>query len=238
MTEETGEPTADAAVDRLILDSEERRVIGTLIEKGLTSPQSYPLSANALLTGCNQKSNRDPITHFSLDQLEEICERLRERDLLSHLLPTEGRVSRWRQELGRNYELRGVELAVIGELLLRGAQSEGELRQRASRMREVPGLGDLHQILHKLRDHSPPFVVRLTPEGVSRGVRWTHCCYKPKEMEQILADERAGVRAPAPAAAAPRSSELDDLRARVEQLEARLARLEHAFGAGGGGSDG
>lgn len=225
------DPAADP--QRLILDADERRVLGTMIEKGLTSPQSYPLTLNALTTGCNQKSNRDPVTHYTDEQAEAICERLKQRNLVSHLFPTDGRVSRWRQEVGRNFELRGVELGVVGELFLRGAQSEGELRQRASRMREIATLEELREILNKLRDHSPPLVMRLSAESAGRGVRWSHATYSEAEMQRLTAAEAAGVsEAPASGpASAGRShpGELAELRQRVDELEARLARIEAAL---------
>jgi uncharacterized protein YceH (UPF0502 family) len=118
------------------------RVIGTLIEKGLSTPQAYPLSLNALTTGCNQRNNREPITNFTDEQVEEIAQRLQARGLVSVVHPATGRVYRYRQEFGRNYEMRRAELAVLGELLLRGAQTEGELRQRASRMENIATLDD------------------------------------------------------------------------------------------------
>ncbi len=232
------EPTSDA---RLILDPEERRVLGVLIEKGLTQPQSYPMSLNGIVTGCNQKSNRDPIANYNDADVEEILERLQKRELVGHFYPGEGgRVHRWRQDLGKTYEFRGIELAVIGELLLRGAQSEGELRQRASRMRPIDSLEALEEIVTKLIEHRPPFVIRLTPPGVRRGVRYTHACYEEGEMTQVLSDEASGGHAspsPSPRAVAPRSSEIEELKQRVDDLEKRLARIETALGGAERGAD-
>lgn len=230
MTEEpiTGAADQSNRPEHLRLDEEERRVLGVLIEKGLTTPQSYPMSLSALVSGCNQRSNRDPVTHYDEAQVQDVVERLQQRDLATHFYPGEGgRVDRWRQDAGKNLELRGVQLAVLGELLLRGPQSMGELRQRASRMREVANLAELSEILDSLVAHSPPLVVRLTPEGTSRGVRYTHACYPQAEMEQILEAERSGAHAAAPATRAPRrSSEVEELTQRIQQLEERVARLE------------
>jgi uncharacterized protein YceH (UPF0502 family) len=224
MAGEETEPTAGA---RLELDAEERRVLGVLIEKGLSTPQQYPLSLNALVAGCNQKNNRDPITDYDEDRIVHTLARLRTNGLISEVMPSSGRVSRFRQELGAKYQFRGVELAVIGELLLRGAQSEGDLRQRASRMRDIPSLDELHQVLAKLRDHVPPFVARLTPEGVSRGVRWTHCCWPAGEVEELRALERADAPEPRAAAAVPgRAGGSGDLAEKVAALEQRIERLE------------
>jgi uncharacterized protein YceH (UPF0502 family) len=221
-----------------VLDAAERRVIGTLIEKGLTNPQYYPLTTSLLVSGCNQRNNRAPLTDFTDDDVEDVCRALQARGFVAHLFPATGRVGRWRQELGRVYGLNAVELAVLGELLLRGPQTEGELRQRASRMRDIPTLEALDALLAKLRGGETPFVIRLTPEGVSRGVRWTHACYPDDERERVLAAERAGAPASAvanPAAAARREdgsrvaaleSRIDDLVTRIEALEARLDRMD------------
>jgi len=216
---------------RLEFNDVERRILGVLIEKGLTHPKSYPLSMSALLSGCNQRSNRDPVSQYDETLLEDALARLQARQFVTMFYPGEGgRVHRWRQDLGKVFELRGVELAVIAELFLRGAQSAGELRQRASRMREIPSLEELDRLLQKLIDLKPPFVVRLTPEGVSRGVRYTHACYEEGEMQRVLEEEArplSRVAAPGPA---PRSGELGDLKLRVDDLEARIARLEAALG--------
>ncbi len=226
------------AADRVVLDPHERRVIGTLIEKGLSTPQAYPLSLNALTTGCNQRNNREPITNFTDEQVEEIAQRLQARGLVPVVHPATGRVYRYRQEFGRNYEMRRAELAVLGELLLRGAQTEGELRQRASRMENIATLDDLHQILNGLRAKTPSFVVRITPEGTSRGVVWSHACCEAAELDQLKERERSGV---AFASASPSSGSSvaevavprDDLIARIEALERRVARLEQHEGRGG-----
>lgn len=226
------------AADRVVLDAHERRVIGTLIEKGLTTPQAYPLSLNSLTTGCNQRNNREPITNFTDEQVEEIAQRLQGRGLVSVVHPATGRVYRYRQEFGRNYEMRRAELAVLGELLLRGAQTEGELRQRASRMENIATLEDLHQILNALRARTPSFAVRITPEGTSRGVVWSHACCEPAEIDQLKERERSGASfataqpssaSPAAEASPPR----DELIARIEALERRVARLEEHEGRGG-----
>ena len=220
---------------RLVFNDVERRVLGVLVEKGLTHPKSYPLSMSALLSGCNQRSNRDPVSHYDECLLEDTLDQLQSRQFVTKFYPGEGgRVHRWRQDLGKTFEFRGVEMAVIAELFLRGAQTGGELRQRASRMRDIPGLAELDQILEKLSDHQPPFVVRLTAEGVSRGVRYTHACYADGEMQRILEEEASSVSSSAPVAAPRRPGEVDALLMRVVDLEARVDRMEAALKASTG----
>lgn len=208
----------------------ERRILGVLIEKGLTTPDQYPLTLNALVNGCNQKSNRDPITNYDELLVDNSLQTLIKKGLAGNATGFSGRVERYSSQMGKMYELRTVDISVIGELLLRGPQTEGELRIRASRMRPIADLPALHEILTKLRTTVPPFVVRLTPEGISRGVRYTHTFYTTNEMKRILSEEAtrapeaddANEGAPAPV----RASEADELRARIASLEERVAALE------------
>src|SRR5690349_13573665 len=109
-----------------ILTLQERRVLGVLVEKAKTTPDGYPLSLNALVTGCNQKSNRDPVTSLSDVEVEEVLDGLGKKGLTTRI--TGGRVDRWKHNLYEAWRAGKVELAVLAELLLRGPQSEGELR--------------------------------------------------------------------------------------------------------------
>ena len=220
------------------LDAEERRVLGVLIEKGLATPEYYPMAQKALLAGCNQRSNRDPITHLEESRLDDVLERLKERGLVTSVLPSTGRVEGWRQDLGKRLELRGVELAILGELFLRGPQSEGELRSRASRMRPIAGMDELRELLGGLRGRR--LVRRLTPEGVQRGVRWAHGFYPAGEKPAGEADRAPERPSPGPAGSPNRPSgptlqsaptSQSDLARRVAALESRVAELERRLRA-------
>ena len=206
------DPTPPPDVPRL--HAGERRVLGVLLEKGLTTPEYYPLTVNALVAGCNQKNNREPVTTLDEEAVVASLRSLEEKGLAASVIAETGRVNRWRQDLGRKFELNAVQLAVIGELLLRGAQSEGDLRGRASRMRPIETLEALRELLQQLVVKK--LVVRLSPEGAARGVRWTHTLCPSDQLDAQVAEE--------PRAAPPR--EAPDLMARIEQLEARVARLE------------
>ena len=184
------------------LCSVDRRVLGVLAEKAKTTPDTYPLSLNAVCTGCNQKSNRAPIMQLEPDDVEESLDRLREIGAVG-IVQGYGRVSKYRHYL---YDWLGVdkmEMAVITELLLRGDQTEGELRGRAARMEPIAGLAELRPILASLK--SKGLVVSLTPEG--RGHMLTHALYKPNELERIKQRYAAGanVAATRPAETSPQS---------------------------------
>ena len=162
------------------LSSVDRRVAGVLAEKAKTTPDAYPLSLSAVCTGCNQKSNRSPIMQLEPDNVEESLDRLREMGAVV-IVQGYGRVSKYRHRL---YDWLGVdklEMAVITELLLRGDQTEGELRGRAARMEPIAGLAELRPILASLK--SKGLVIPLTPEG--RGHAVTHALYKPQELERL-----------------------------------------------------
>lgn len=182
LPEENQQPGQDAAQKPKWqpLNSIDRRVAGVLAEKAKTTPDAYPLSLNAVCTGCNQKSNRSPIMQLEPDVVEESLDRLREMGTVG-IVQGYGRVSKYRHYL---YDWLGVdklELAVMTELLLRGDQTEGDLRARAARMEQIAGLPELRPILESLK--AKGLVVPLTPEG--RGHVVTHALYQPQEMERL-----------------------------------------------------
>ena len=120
------------------LDRMSRRLLGVLVEKAKTTPDAYPMSVNGVVTGSNQKSNRDPILNYNDDDVEEGLGKLQAIGLVTRI--TGGRVERWRHNLYEKWLVDKIELAILAELLLRGPQTEGELRSRASRMEPIPDL--------------------------------------------------------------------------------------------------
>lgn len=164
----------------------ERRVLGVLIEKAKTTPDAYPMTINGLVTGCNQKSNRFPTMDVEPEDVEESLERLRELGAVAEVQGG-GRVPKFRHYLYEWLGVDKVELAVMAELLLRGAQTEGELRGRASRMEPIADLPALRTILTSLAGKG--LIVSLTPEG--RGHALTHNLYEPRELERVKADYAA-----------------------------------------------
>src|SRR5579871_3636158 len=224
------------------LGAHERRVLGVLVEKAKTTPDIYPLSLNALVTGCNQKSNRDPVLNVNDLEVEEALTSAQKKGLTVKI--TGGRVERWRHVLYEAWRVEKVELAVLAELLLRGPQAEGELRGRASRMESIANLETLRPALRELAQRR--LVVYLTPEG-RRGTVVTHGFHEPKELEHlharygaegesVTADEPAppvtGMRNAASGSAPAWEAGLNEanaqiagLRTTVSDLEAKLASL-------------
>ncbi len=203
----------------------DRRVLGVLVEKAKTTPDAYPLSLNALLSGCNQKSNRQPLLQLSEEDASQSLTRLREAGAVAEVQGS-GRVSRYRHYLYEWLGVDKVELAVMAELLLRGAQTEGELRGRAARMEPIADLNALRPVLASLK--AKGLVVALSPEG--RGHVVAHALYEPQEFEELRG---AHAGAPSPAASAapertapgPARAAAPELRQQLEEHTALIAQL-------------
>ena len=176
------ESTSGPAVAWVPLGPRERRVVGVLAEKGKTTPEYYPLTVAALVAGCNQKSNRDPITSYDSDEVEDTLQSLRKKGA-AILVEAGGRVARWKHTLYEWLKVSKAELAVLIELRLRGPQTEGELRARRARMEPLPDLAALEAILEALVPRG--LVFYLSPRGQKRGVVVTHGLYPPEELEKL-----------------------------------------------------
>jgi hypothetical protein len=231
------------------LDARQRRVLGVLIEKAKTTPAAYPMSVNAIVTGSNQKNNRDPLTSLDSIDVEKALDQLRTLGVVSEI-DWLGRVSKYKHHA---YEWLGVskpEIAVMTELLLRGAQALGELRGRAARMEPIADLAALKPIVEGLVGRG--LMIELTPPG--RGQLVSHNLYQPEELAELktqvaghppratsFADDGEGSEpAAAPTAGRPESptraivepsprgtpsDSVAELSARVSELREELARL-------------
>jgi len=216
--------------DRLELDETERRALGVLLEKALATPTYYPMTLNAVVNACNQRSNRHPVLALTEADVEEALQRLRGKGLSCVIYPAGGRVEKWRHLVREAWELETGARAVLAELLLRGVQSVGELRARASRMHRVEDQGALDAVLSQLAEHEPTLARRLSPSGQRRGVRWCHELYSEAEREtlaeQVVADGAgggAGARQARPRPTGPAvAAELEALRRRLARIEAHL----------------
>lgn len=235
-----GEPQSSGAAKHAIrpLDAAERRVLGVLIEKGKTTPDQYPLSLNALVAGCNQKSNRDPVMSLDEESASRALASLRQAGAVAEVFGS-GKIPRYRHLA---YEWLGAgkeELAILGELLLRGEQSEGDLRGRASRMDPIPDLDTLRSHLDALAGRG--LVVWLSPPG--RGRMLTHGLLPPEKLDKVrsqlgIGGGAAAVVAAEPEVVSPRAvgAAAEDradgpLDRRVAELEAAVAELRHRIAA-------
>lgn len=211
----------------------ERRILGVLVEKQKTSKtaDAYPLTLNALVTGCNQKSNRDPVLELDEVEVEESIEALQPRGLVSRI--TGGRVDRFRHELYNVWTNAGPELAVLAELLLRGPQTKGDLRIRAARMAAIDSLEALDEVLRPLLERK--LVVYLTGPD-RRGAVVSHGFHPADELARLTAHHShapASVAEIDPPAARPSAAGLSTLEAKltaalteIDSLKARVATVE------------
>ena len=217
------------------LEALERRVLGVLVEKAKTTPENYPLSLNSLKSGCNQKNNRAPLMQVEEDQVEAALEELRRVGAVA-VIQGSGRVDKYRHLAYDWLGVEKVELAVMAELLLRGAQTVGELRGRAARMEPIKDLADLRPVLDALV--AKGLIVFLTPEG--RGAVVTHALYQEREMDKVRREaaaipsdgepDRSGPSTPAPPAASVRSQPLASSATSTDTLT-ELARLREEVSA-------
>jgi len=227
----------------LALDLIEARILGVLIEKETTTPEQYPLSLNALVAGCNQKSNRDPVLELSDADVRQGIEQLRRKSLVGAAHAAGARVERYKHAAASVWELSPPELAVMAELMLRGAQQPGELRGRADRMSRIETLEALGNVLEGLRARG--FVRRLEPLPGARAPSWEQILVAGEapaapaitSAQTGLPIRRAAAAESAPASlaatgavrpAAPAPS--GSLETRVIALEAEVARLARLYG--------
>jgi uncharacterized protein YceH (UPF0502 family) len=214
----------------------ERRVLGVLIEKAKTTPENYPLSLNSLRTGCNQKNNRAPLMQLEDEQVEAALETLRRIGAVS-VVQGSGRVDKYRHLAYEWLGVEKVELAVITELLLRGAQSIGELRGRAARMEPIKDLGELRPVLDSLQ--AKRLIAYLTPEG--RGCIVTHALYQERELEKLSreagatavdhGEEHGETSSVGVHRVSSQAVETDEVTAEVAELRAEMAAMKRDFQA-------
>lgn len=226
------------------LSDVEVRVLGVLVEKERTTPETYPLSTGALHTGCNQRTNRDPVTDLHLREVTEALQRLRDRGLATTVQEVSDRVPKHRHLLARALDVDDRELALIAVLMLRGAQTPGELRTRTERYVAFPDVPAVTAVLERLAARSVALVRCLGRAPGQSQDRWVHTLGVDEERQ------RPRVRPPAPepeaeAAAPPEpptapvapmvapASDVAALLERVQELERRVVALERRWAASG-----
>jgi len=196
-----------------ILNETETRIIASLVEKQLTTPEYYPLTLNALVNACNQKSNREPVVSYDDKTVTDVLERLRDRNLVYVFYGASSRVPKYKHMLPSIYELEPAEVAVMCVMMLRGPQTLGELRTRTERLFQFEGLGEIQEALDGLIRRSDPLVVKIDRQPGQKEARFA----------QLLNGE-FDVQAFAAAVATHRVSGSVDNQ-RVEKLEEEVANL-------------
>jgi uncharacterized protein YceH (UPF0502 family) len=198
------------------LTLEEARVLGTLMEKARTVPDSYPMTLNSLVAGCNQKSSRDPITNLREPQVQEALDGLKRRSLA--FTARGNRVDRWEHNFQRAMVVPEQSAVLLGLLMLRGPQTAGELRIHSERWYRFADISSVEAFLEELRDRiedrGGPLVVQLPRAPGAREARWAHLLCGPVDVAALATQ------------AAPQPGGSDDgLAARVAALEEEVAQL-------------
>ncbi|HVV37742.1 MAG TPA: DUF480 domain-containing protein [Acidimicrobiales bacterium] len=206
------------------LDAEEQRVLGTLIEKQLATPQYYPLTLSALVAGCNQTTSREPVTSYAESEVKETLLRLKDRQLLRTVLPSHGRsVDRYGHRLDEQITLIKEELALLAVLMLRGAQTENELKSRTERLADWEPPDTVGSILDRLAGKDEPLVRNVGRGPGQSQDRWIHLLGPVPER---VPEPVRGLRP----SGAQSDTRLDELEARVAALETEMAELRERLG--------
>ena len=205
-----------------VLTEIETRVLGSLIEKQVTTPEYYPLTLNALTLACNQKNNRHPVTAYTENQVSDALESLREKNLTYVFYGSTSRVPKYKHVMPEVMHLNAAETALMCALMLRGAQTLGELRGNSSRLHEFSTLEEVEQTLNELisRD-TEPLVVRLPRQPGQKEGRFAHLLSGEVDVEAPLppsVPRRAGLE-----------QKVDELAAEIEKLKEQFEQFRRQF---------
>lgn len=208
----------------IILSPTECRIIGSLVEKEMTTPDYYPLSLNGLLNACNQKSNRQPVLTLGEDEIITTLDRLRHLGLAMQSREG-GRVAKFCHTLREKLHLDEMELAILAELLLRGAQTPGELRSRADRMAKLDSLETTETVLRELIDRDSPLVIKLPRQARRKECRYMHLLSGTQESAEEMNDTaEAG-----PSSGQTNNEKVVKLEEEVAALRQEVAELREEF---------
>ena len=211
----------------ILLTAVEARVLGALIEKEITTPEYYPLSLNALVNACNQRSNRDPVMSLDENEVRQALNSLQDRNLAGHARSADGRVAKYEHWLGEAFNFTRAEVALLCVLLLRGPQTPGELRGRAERMHSFSEISEVLSGLQKLIDRNPSLAAMLPRQPGNKESRFAHLLSGPVDSIAVAAPQLH-----------PRhdsssndqrierlEAEVNDLRQKLEDLNQKIAAL-------------
>jgi hypothetical protein len=204
------------------LTPEEARVIACLVEKQITTPDYYPMTLNALTAACNQKTNRDPVVSYDETTVLQALDGLSDKYLIYALYPGGSRVAKYKHSFGKIYELDDREIALVCTLLLRGAQTIGELRERGSRMFLFSSLGEVSEALDNLAAKETPLVVKLPRQAGQKEIRYAHLLCGEIDVENYVPERVA-------AAHHADNERVSNLEQEVETLKSELANLRQKF---------
>jgi hypothetical protein len=207
----------------IVLNEVEARVLGALLEKEITTPDYYPLSLNALINACNQKSNRDPVVNLDESSVRTALNALHDNSLARSVSAADSRVTKYEHRLQEAFNFDRREAAIFCELLLRGPQTPGELRSRAERMHHFDDLSEVQSALQRLISRDPPLVKILARQPGTKESRY---------LQLLCGDVEPVAAAESPAATNRESGgKLSQLESEVSELRRDIAELKQQFAA-------
>jgi uncharacterized protein YceH (UPF0502 family) len=201
----------------LTLHPVEARVLSSLIEKEITTPEYYPLSLNALINACNQKSNRDPVVSYDEETVSQAIDLLRNKGLATIITGAGSRVPKYAHRFSEKLNLGRREIAILCELMLRGPQTVGELRTRSERLHRFNDLTEIESLLDRMTD----FVVRLPRRAGEKESRYAHLFSGPVDNSEPSA--------PVTVEGTGRADRIGALEAEVDQLRGEIEELKRQF---------
>jgi len=213
------------------LDAVATRVLGALIEKEITTPDYYPLSLNALVNACNQKSNRDPVMELDESSVRTALRSLDDKALARSAVAGDSRVAKYEHQLQEAFNFTRPEMAVLCELMLRGPQTPGELRGRASRLHPFEDLSAVHSALQRLMHRDPPLAKLLARQPGTKEARYAQLLSGDVPESAFDGSEASGL--PVQVTASSRSHAADDRLAPIEEeiaaIKNEIAQLKQQF---------
>jgi uncharacterized protein YceH (UPF0502 family) len=194
------------------LSAEEIRVLGSLIEKSRTTPDYYPMTLNALITACNQKSSRNPVVDYEQHAVLEAIDGLKKKGLLAHVLG-DGRSTKYRHTIAVKYPLDPAEITALGLLFLRGPLTVGEIKNMSGRMYDFEDLEEVQKVLNALMQSETPFIAQMERKTGQKEARFYHL------FAPFVESEETG-------SAASSSSKIQELEERLSALEEQVADMK------------
>jgi uncharacterized protein YceH (UPF0502 family) len=209
----------------LLLHPVEVRVLGSLLEKEVTTPEYYPLSLNALVNACNQKSNRDPVVDYDADTVEQALQSLRDKGLLLAITGAGSRVPKYGHRISEKLNLGRRELAIMCELMVRGPQTLGELRTHCERMHAFDDLPEVEAVMDRL----PGLIVKLPRRPGEKEVRYAHLLCGTPAISEAEPEAPQPARADRPDRIGALETEIAQIRGELENLKQQFAGFKRQF---------
>jgi uncharacterized protein YceH (UPF0502 family) len=207
----------------IVLSDVEARVLGCLVEKDITTPEYYPLSLNALVHACNQKSNREPLMNLEEDVVRQALRALGDQ-MLARSASGDSRVAKYEHRLADTFNFTRPETAILCELLLRGPQTPGELRSRAERMHPFEDLSVVQSTLKHLMEREPPLVKLLPRQPGNKEARYAHLLSGDVEVREAPQVKEAAI-----SSSATENARMTGLESEVAGLQKEVADLKRQF---------